>query len=223
MELHEKFVFWGSAGHAKVLADLIQQKGSRLVAIFDNDPRTISCLRDVPLFHGDDGFREWLAQQTSLDGVGAALAIGGAHGQDRQKIAHKLQAAGLSLPTLTHPSAVVATSVRHGIGNQILANAVVAADTSLGNVCIINNSANVDHECQLGHGVHIAPGAVLCGCVTVMANAMVGAGAVILPRITIGIGAVVGAGAVVTRNVPAGSIVVGNPAKPIKTNQTLGR
>jgi acetyltransferase-like isoleucine patch superfamily enzyme len=57
----------------------------------------------------------------------------------------------------------------------------------------------------------------------VMANAMVGAGAVILPRITIGIGAVVGAGAVVTRNVPAGSIVVGNPAKPIKTNQTLGR
>ena len=44
-------------------------------------------------------------------------------------------------------------------------------------------------------------------------GASIGAGAVICPGITIGAGAMVAAGAVVTRNVSAGTLVVGNPAK----------
>jgi UDP-2-acetamido-3-amino-2,3-dideoxy-glucuronate N-acetyltransferase len=43
-------------------------------------------------------------------------------------------------------------------------------------------------------------------------SACIGSGATILCGVTIGEGAVVGAGAVVTRDVPAGSTVVGNPA-----------
>ena len=44
-------------------------------------------------------------------------------------------------------------------------------------------------------------------------NVWIGGGAVVLPNVTIGRNAVVGAGAVVTRDVPANTIVVGNPAK----------
>jgi len=51
---------------------------------------------------------------------------------------------------------------------------------------------------------------------TVVAQgASIGGGAVILPGLHIGRNAMVGAGAVVTRNVPAGAIVVGNPARII--------
>lgn len=46
-------------------------------------------------------------------------------------------------------------------------------------------------------------------------GASIGANATILPGITIGENAMIGAGAVVTRSVPAGTIVVGNPAKPV--------
>ena len=42
-----------------------------------------------------------------------------------------------------------------------------------------------------------------------------GAGAVVLPGVELGDRCVVGAGAVVTRSMPAGSLVVGNPARPI--------
>ena len=42
----------------------------------------------------------------------------------------------------------------------------------------------------------------------------IGGGAIILPGITIGDGALIGAGSVVTRDVGAGVIVMGNPARP---------
>src|SRR5207237_518763 len=47
-------------------------------------------------------------------------------------------------------------------------------------------------------------------------GAAIGTGAVLLGGITIGQGAVVGAGSVVTRDVPAGSVVAGNPARVLR-------
>jgi acetyltransferase-like isoleucine patch superfamily enzyme len=44
----------------------------------------------------------------------------------------------------------------------------------------------------------------------------VGAGAVILKGVTVGDGAVVAARAVVTRDVPADTVVAGNPARVVK-------
>lgn len=47
-------------------------------------------------------------------------------------------------------------------------------------------------------------------------GASIGSGATILSNLTIGEGAIVGAGSVVTKNVPAGAIVAGNPAKILR-------
>jgi UDP-2-acetamido-3-amino-2,3-dideoxy-glucuronate N-acetyltransferase len=51
----------------------------------------------------------------------------------------------------------------------------------------------------------------------VRAGASIGANATILPGIEIGSGAMVGAGAVVTRDVPPRALVVGNPARFVRT------
>jgi maltose O-acetyltransferase len=47
-------------------------------------------------------------------------------------------------------------------------------------------------------------------------NVWIGGGAILLPGVTIGRNAVVGAGSVVTRDVPANTVVAGNPARMIR-------
>ncbi len=61
------------------------------------------------------------------------------------------------------------------------------------------------------------------GPITIENEAWVGTAAIILSGVTIGEGAVVAAGAVVTRDVPAGAIVAGNPARIIKYRNELER
>lgn len=48
-------------------------------------------------------------------------------------------------------------------------------------------------------------------------NVWLGANSIVLPGVTIGKNAVIGSGAVVTKDIPADSVAVGNPAKVIKT------
>lgn len=54
--------------------------------------------------------------------------------------------------------------------------------------------------------------------ITIGKHVWIGNRAMILKGVTIGDGAIVGAGSIVTKDVPAGSVVVGNPAKVIKEN-----
>ncbi|MFI9821534.1 sugar O-acetyltransferase [Streptomyces sp. NPDC052013] len=53
--------------------------------------------------------------------------------------------------------------------------------------------------------------------ITVGDNVWLGGGAIVLPGVTIGDNSVIGAGAVVTKDVPAGVVAVGNPARPVRT------
>lgn len=55
------------------------------------------------------------------------------------------------------------------------------------------------------------------GRTVVKKGASIGANATILPGVTIGERALVGAGSVVTKDVPADTVVVGNPARPVRS------
>lgn len=210
--MSKSFVIWGCSGHAKVLVSIIESQSGRVLAFFDNE-EVPSILNGVPVYFGETGFNTWIKEEKSLLNVTGLVAIGGHRGTDRIRIQNIFRAAGLKLDPLIHPAAFVCNTATLGEGSQVLAQAVVAADSKLGAVCIINHKASVDHECILGDGVHLAPGATVCGCVTIGDNVMIGAGSVVLPRLKIGPGSIIGAGAVVTKDVPEKSVIVGNPGR----------
>lgn len=211
-----RYVLWGSAGHAKVLDESIRQRGDQVVALFDNSPQASSALEGVELVGGINEFPAWMASRSSGHNLFGLVAIGGARGRDRLALQLLLARNGLRLDPLLHPRAFVAADVALGEGSQVLALALIAAGAQIGTACIINHKASVDHECLIGDGVHVAPGATLCGSVTIDNHVMIGAGAVVLPRLHIGRDSIIGAGAVVTRNVPDNVVVIGNPAKILR-------
>lgn len=72
--------------------------------------------------------------------------------------------------------------------------------------------ATVNHPLEPSRRGDIVPAPVHIG-----KGAWIGANATILPGVTVGDGAVVAAASVVTRDVPAGTVVVGSPARVLRS------
>ena len=90
---------------------------------------------------------------------------------------------------------------------------VINTGSSIGIGTILNTSCIVDHDCNIGDFVHIAPNSALAGDVSVRDMALVGIGSSIVQGKTIGTNSVVGAGSVVITNIPDDVVVCGVPAK----------
>lgn len=71
--------------------------------------------------------------------------------------------------------------------------------------------ATLNHDLDPARRADVVPAPVVIG-----DDAWIGSNATILPGVTIGDGAVVAAASVVTRDVPAGTVVVGSPARVIR-------
>jgi acetyltransferase-like isoleucine patch superfamily enzyme len=61
------------------------------------------------------------------------------------------------------------------------------------------------------------PGAYMYAPISIGRRAFIGAHAVLMPGVTVGDGAVVGVMSVVTKDVPAGTVVAGVPARPVRS------
>jgi sugar O-acyltransferase (sialic acid O-acetyltransferase NeuD family) len=209
-------IFWGATGQAKVLYEYLSHTDQKLVALFDNNKNINSPFNDVELHYGIEELNIWLNNHNKKSTFGFYVAIGGDKGKDRLAIYDQLISFGIKPMNAIHPAAFIAKSAVIGSGTQILANSAVCTDVKIGRCCIVNTSASIDHECQLGDGVHICPGVSMAGCINVGSFVTIGTGATILPNLNIGEGATIGAGAVVTKDIPKNTVVVGNPARIIK-------
>ena len=208
-------VFLGAGGHARVLIEIVRLvRPFELVGLLDADPgRRGQAVDGIPILGGD----ELLARLRGEGVTGAFVAFASIRDTGARSRAYALlREHGYESPTLVHPRAIVSPSATLGAGVAVLAGAVVGTGARLGENAIVNSAAIVEHDCRIGDSAHVASGARLAGAVEVGAGAHVGIGAVVREGIAIGERAIVGAGAVVVADVPAGAIVVGNPARAQK-------
>lgn len=124
----------------------------------------------------------------------------------------ELRSEGWSLAApQVHPSCVVSGDITFSTG-------CVAGPLSTFTQALLGQNVHVGagahlHRCTVGESTTIAPGAVVCGDVTIGARCMIGAGAVIKNLVTIGNDVTIGAGAVVVADVPDSVTVMGVPAR----------
>jgi sugar O-acyltransferase (sialic acid O-acetyltransferase NeuD family) len=122
-----------------------------------------------------------------------------------------------SFPELLDPTATVARTSSVAEGSVLNVGVVVGARSVVGRFVHVNRTASVGHDNSLEDFATIGPGSVLAGHVHIGRGAFVGAGAVLAPEVRVGANAVIGAGAVVVRDVEPGTVVVGNPARVLRS------
>lgn len=86
-------------------------------------------------------------------------------------------------------------------------------DTVIGDGTKIDAQVFVAHNVVVGKHCLLVAGCKLAGSVTLGDHVIVGLGALVIPGVTVGDRAIIGAGAVVTKDVPAGQVWAGNPAR----------
>lgn len=134
----------------------------------------------------------------------------------RHETTKQILAAGGRLTNFIHPS-VDLFMVKVGVGVYLQDSVITQAGAEIGDNCSIHIGALLAHESKLGKSVFVAHAVSISGCCTVGEGTFIGTNATILPRINIGKWCTIGAGSVVTKDVPDYSVVVGNPAKVIRT------
>ena len=110
-----------------------------------------------------------------------------------------------------------ARGVSVGEGTYIYTNVHIGTskvdDITIGSNCVLTGCTILGHDASIKK--HL--GHVIAKPVVIEDDCFIGFNATVLHGVTIGKGSIVGAGSVVTKDVPPGTIVVGNPAKVICT------
>ncbi len=197
--MSEQVMIIGAGGHGRVIADIIKKSGDTVVGFLDNDTQKPGVLGSV-----SDCFK--------YPDKKFVIAIG--NNGIRKKLA--MEYPDLSYYTAVHPAAVIGENVTVGKGTVIMANAVINPGTQVGEHCILNTASVTEHDCRLSDFVHLSPGAVLCGTVTVGEGCHIGANAVVRNNISIEKDIVVGCGGAVVKNLEQPGVYIGVPAKRIE-------
>ena len=207
-----QLVIVGAGGHGKVVLDILRAAGRyEPVGFVDADTRLSGTkVGGLPVV-GPTNVLPKLRQQRVRHAI---IAIG--DNRTRHRYAALLESEGFELVSAVHPTAFVSPTARLGKNVVIGPNASVVTEARVGDGAIVNTGAIVEHECEVGEAAHVAPAACLAGRVRVGAFAFIGIGAQVIPCISVGDGVTVGAGAVVIEDVPAGTTVVGVPARVVK-------
>ena len=114
-----------------------------------------------------------------------------------------------------HPTARVSSLATIGHNVLIMAGVVITSNAVIGDhVCVLPNTV-IHHDACIGAWSLVGSNVTVAGNTLVGENCYIGSGSSLMHGLEIGDGTLVGLGSNVIRGTPAGSRVVGNPARPL--------
>ena len=217
MKNKPNIVIIGASGHASVVCDIVRSQDKyRVVGFIDkNLPLGKSC-NGLEILGREEDIPELVK---SVDLQGALIAIGDNY--SRWQIFKRIRkiAPELLFVDAIHPDSCVAETAELGAGTVIMAGVVVNPRCRIGEFCILNTAASLDHDSVMEDYSCLAPGVVTGGNVFIGKFSAVCIGASLTHNIKIGSRTVVGAGSVVLDDLPDQVLAYGTPARVVRSRK----
>lgn len=209
----ENILIIGSSGHAKVLIDIVEKEQKfKIAGLIDRFKKVGEEVMGYTILGKDEDLPE-LVKNHSIFGILIGVGDNWARYQISENI--KKNYPSIKFISTVHPSAQLAKEVTIGMGSVLMAGAIVNSCSSIGDFCIVNTNASLDHDSIMSDCSSLGPGVATGGNCKIGIGTAVGIGAIISHEITIGEHTVIGAGSTVLKNIDANKIAYGTPAEII--------
>ena len=186
-------VILGAGGHARVIADIIEAEGNKVIAFLDDD----LSIADV---------KGPISDYKKYPNAEFVIGIGSVDARE------ELSKLPVKWHTAIHPSAIISKSVKIGEGTVVMHRVVINARTSVGRHAIINTGAIVEHDNKISDFAHISVGVNLGGTVSVGKRSWIGIGSTVKQSVVVGDDVFIGAGALVIKDISKPGTYIGVPA-----------
>lgn len=185
--------------------------GKNRIVFVENNPVENS-LNDMPVVSEDEFFSLSCAERYFNIAIGDSKI--------RESVALDFIKRGATPLSIHAPNSLTYDCNEIGEGAIICANSIITSNARIGRFFHSNIFSYVAHDCVIGDFVTFAPRVNCNGNVHIGDHAYIGTAATVKQGepdkpLIIGEGAIIGMGAVVTKDVPAFTTVIGNPAKPL--------
>ena len=196
-----RLVIIGAGGHGKVIADSAWKNGYTNIFFVDDNAKG-ECI-GFPIIGTS-------ADIERLNDGDTDFVIGIGNNAIRKSVAEKYD---VNWVPIVHPSAQIAFNAAIGKGTVVMACAVANASSVIGEHCIINTGAIVEHDNVIENYAHISPNVALGGTVRIGSLTHVGIGATVKNNTEICSDCTIGAGAVVIKSIKEPGTYVGVPIR----------
>lgn len=189
----------------------LEHRWERIVYVDDNE--SITEVLGIPSYTFDKA-------RDIFPDLELSIAIG--EPSIRERLYNKAKNVGLKLATLIHPGVYIDESCKIGEGVTICEGVTITSCVVLESNVYIHPHVVIGHDIHIGQHSIIGASVVIGGANEIGERVFIGFIAGTLQGLKIGNDVQISAGSIVFRDIEAGMIVMGNPARVIRRNEGRG-